>query len=315
MRNRVGCVALVAIIVGGWWHFNHSGVDLNPQPSSQHPVSMDVMKVGMWVVCLTQNGTPEEVASLAKAHRLAYLVVKTTDTAAWWPDSAPGGPNKRIGSRALWIRQCPREEFLRLVEACHQAGVKVYAYGRMHGDYPEVEAEMIRQSLSAGADGFVLDAEGEFCGHPDKARQLVNDALQAAAGKELFYSSFARVRQGAGLTFPYPVFNDGCLAFWAQCYPSMYRWGIDRSVSEVAHQIAEMGKEMQTDGKRLKPWAFTAECVDQRRGRSPRSLPAESLRRYLEAVGRLGHKEANIWRLEFMTPELWDVVDEFTAPR
>jgi hypothetical protein len=108
-----------------------------------------------------------------------------------------------------------------LVTACHNAGLKVFAWGYNYGNNVAGELNVALNALSLGADGFVIDAEYEY------ETNAFNNALaikfcQAikAAYPNRFLAYAPSPSWSLHQTFPYREFGMYCDAIMPQDY-----WG------------------------------------------------------------------------------------------
>jgi hypothetical protein len=106
-----------------------------------------------------------------------------------------------------------------LVNRAHAAGLKIFGWAYAYGNNVSGEINVARNALSQGADGFIIDAEGEY-------ESLANNDLAAAQycqgiravypNRFLAHAPFPIVSLHAG--YPYATFGTNCDAVMPQAY-------------------------------------------------------------------------------------------------
>lgn len=139
---------------------------------------------GMWVWYLSRSegGDPAAIAARAAAAGVRTVFVKSADGTNVWSQF----------SRAA-------------VAALKATGLNVCAWQFVYGNDPLGEARAGAAAATAGADCFVIDAEGAYDGKYAQAQKYVR-ALRAAVGDDypIGLTSFPYVHYHLG--FPYSVF-------------------------------------------------------------------------------------------------------------
>jgi hypothetical protein len=128
------------------------------------------------------------------------------------------------------------EQFENLVSKFHDIGVKVGAWGYVYGDNTESEAERAFQSLNSGADWYIIDAEKEFKGKPDKAKSLINNIRNLKPDAFVAFTSFDIPQYHT--SFPYFEFAKKCDLWMPQIF-----WSNSLDDIETRWKKAEEGYE------------------------------------------------------------------------
>ncbi|MDQ8043489.1 MAG: peptidoglycan-binding domain-containing protein [Solirubrobacteraceae bacterium] len=139
---------------------------------------------GMWIwyVNKSEGGDLAKIAAQAKAADMDTVYVKSADGGGTWSQFTPA-----------------------LVAGLHALGLKVCGWQFVYGTNPTAEASAAAASQIAGADCFVIDAEGAYEGKY-KSAQTYMTALRAAVGPDfpIGLTSFPYVSYHPKL--PYSVF-------------------------------------------------------------------------------------------------------------
>jgi hypothetical protein len=162
----------------------------------------------IWYVSKSEGGTPDAIASRAKAAGIATVFVKSAD-----------------GSSNYWTQFS--SDF---VSALKTRGLKVCAWQYVYGRVPEGEADLGARAVQAGADCLVIDAEAEYEGRYASAQRYIRK-LRADVGPDfpVGLASFPYVDYHP--TLPYSVFlGPGGAQYNA---PQMYWKAIGTSVDNV----------------------------------------------------------------------------------
>ena len=136
---------------------------------------------GMWIWQLEKSdgGNADAIAARAAAASVSTVFIKAGDGTKAWDQFSP-----------------------LLVGALRQRGLKVCAWQFVYGNSPASEASVAAAAIAAGADCFVIDAEGQYEGKYAAAQTYMN-ALRAAAGPSfpIGLTSFPYVDYHPGLPF------------------------------------------------------------------------------------------------------------------
>jgi hypothetical protein len=163
---------------------------------------------GMWVwyVNQTEGGDPVKIASRAAKYRIKTVYIKSGD-----------GPN-------YWT------QFDSIVGPLKQLGLRVCAWQFVYGAKPMAEADVAARAVQAGADCFVIDAEGQYSNKYIAADQYIT-RLRGKVGLDypLGLTSFAYPDFHS--TIPYSVFLGPAGAQWN--LPQMYFKAFGASIPKV----------------------------------------------------------------------------------
>jgi uncharacterized membrane protein YgcG len=162
----------------------------------------------IWHVSNSDGGSPDAIATRAKAAGMGTIVIKSSD-----------------GSTNYWSQFSPD-----LVSALKSRGLKVCGWQYVYGRSPEGEADLGARAVKAGADCLVIDAEAEYEGRYAAAQRYIK-RLRADIGADLpvALASFPYVDYHPQL--PYSVFlGRGAAQYNA---PQMYWKAIGTSVDTV----------------------------------------------------------------------------------
>lgn len=140
------------------------------------PSAFDGNGMWIWYLSKSQGGDPAAIAAQAKAHGVSTVFVKSADgTGAWSQFNAT------------------------TVAALKATGLRVCAWQFVYGTDPVGEAQAGAAAKTAGADCFVIDAEGAYEGKYAQAQQYMTQLRQ------LVGASFP-----VGVTsFPYVDYHPG----------------------------------------------------------------------------------------------------------
>src|ERR1700754_3964036 len=160
-----------------------------PKPSTPPTAPSGIPEVfkgnGMWIWILSSSEGGDVGAIAARAHQagMSTVFVKSAD------------------GRAMRMPQFSPE----LVAELHANGLRVCAWQFVYGDAPAAEAALGIDSVAAGADCLVIDAETKYEGKYAAAQQYMG-AVRAALGPDypIGLTSFPYVDYHS--RFPYSVF-------------------------------------------------------------------------------------------------------------
>ncbi|HEV3230530.1 MAG TPA: peptidoglycan-binding domain-containing protein [Solirubrobacteraceae bacterium] len=191
-------------------HQSHRKHAITPSNSPASPTGSPFDGGGMWIwhVSNSDGGSPDAIASRAKAAGIGTIFIKSAD-----------------GSTNYWSQFSAD-----LVSALKSRGLKVCGWQYVYGRSPEGEADLGARAVKAGADCLVIDAEAEYEGRYAAAQRYIR-RLRADVGPNLpvGLASFPYVDYHPQL--PYSVFlGPGGAQYNA---PQMYWKAIGTSVDTV----------------------------------------------------------------------------------
>jgi hypothetical protein len=106
-----------------------------------------------------------------------------------------------------------------LVNDAHSAGLKIFGWSYQYGADPAGEANVAKAALAKGADGFIIDAEGEYerlANNAAAATTFCQSVKAAYPNHFLAHAPFPVVSYHAA--FPYYTFGKYCDAVMPQDY-------------------------------------------------------------------------------------------------
>ncbi|MFN7138542.1 MAG: immunoglobulin domain-containing protein, partial [Limisphaerales bacterium] len=207
-----------------------------------------------------------------------------------------------------------------LVTAAHNAGLKIFGYGRVYGlDIPG-EIAVATNVLSLGADGFIIDAEIEYESHiltnnHAAAEEYCQGIRAAYPNAFLGHAPFALINSHP--TFPYVTFGKYVDVVMPQCYWKSF--GI--SPSNMVHQLDTQWRNWQnsltgSDTNAIKPLVPIGQAW------SPSSTNVTTGAEIAEFVNRLktnsnpasmgGYKGVSFWRADLHSPDMWGGISGVT---
>ena len=193
------------------------------------PLPKFVLGKGIWIFQLKEceSGNVDKIVAKAKWAGLDYLLVKTHN-----------------GSD--WVDYNDSEKVTELITKAHAAGIKVYAWGYVYGNYPEEEADRAIESMAIGCDGYVWNAEIHMKNRYQAAETqctLVRTYVDTVCPEKILgYSTFCRVQNQAGI--PFETYDKYCDVAMPQVYFSWFRgWsGKNAAVRTMNIWLGEQSK-------------------------------------------------------------------------
>jgi len=141
------------------------------------------------------------------------------------------------------------------MHACHEAGIKVAAWGYVYGDHPEAEADMAIDALKMGADAYIWNCEKEF---KDTKKKIARKSARILCSKVrnwvnanqptklLGYSTFCRVNEGIAVGIPFDIFDFFSDVAMPQVYWKEFRgW----TAENAAFRMMEEWRKLQAGWK------------------------------------------------------------------
>jgi hypothetical protein len=206
-----------------------------------------------------------------------------------------------------------------LVNDAHSAGLKIFGWTYMYGTNPTGEANVAKAALGKGADGFIIDAEGEYerLANNATAAQTFCESVRAAYPNHfLAHAPFPIVSYHSA--FPYYTFGKYCDAVMPQDYwdaigvsPSrMNQWRNDEW-NTLYNNFRSTGK-----ADAIKP------IIPIAQGWNVSSTNTLSGQEILDFVSLLkstanpaspgGYKGVSFWSVQHHTAEHWNAIGQFT---
>ncbi|MCW2984609.1 MAG: Peptidoglycan-binding domain 1 protein [Conexibacter sp.] len=227
---------------------------------------------GMWIWQLekSEGGDVDAIAARAAAAGVSTVYVKAGDGTTPWDQFTP-----------------------LLVGALHQRGLKACAWQFVYGNSPTAEAGVAAAAIHAGADCFVIDAEGQYEGKY-AAAQTYMSALRAAVGASypIGLTSFPYVDYHPGLPFSVFLGPGGAQANLPQAY-----WkDIGGTVDAISAHTLAHNRIYQTAIAPL--------------GQTYDNPAAADLRRFRQLWAAYGAQGVSWWSWQATDDAHWNVLDE-----
>lgn len=148
----------------------------------------------VWSIASTCSGDLDAIITKARDIGASGVIVKSHDGSNVW------------------------DQFASTVGTLRASGLTVGAWGYHYGDDVEGEAAAAIKSIEAGADWYIIDAEIEYEGKHDQAKQLGEKLRAIYPNFPIGYSSFPFADLHPD--FPYAEFSSFCNVALPQVY-----WG------------------------------------------------------------------------------------------
>jgi hypothetical protein len=239
------------------------------------PTAFDGNGMWIWYLSRSEGGDPTAIATQAAAHGVSTVFVKSADgTGVWSQFSATA------------------------VAALKATGLRVCGWQFVYGRDPIGEARAAAAAKDAGADCFVIDAEGAYEGKYAQAQRYMTK-LRALVGDDypIGLTSFPYVDYHPGL--PYSVFMapDGGARF---NLPQVYWKTIGDTVdASLAHTYE---------------WNLPYETALYPLGQTYDGPKAADVRRFRQLSGAYGARGVSWWVWQYASGSDWDAVGALIDP-
>ncbi len=253
-----------------------------------------VIGKGVWTHRLEQceGGDIDKMIKRAKENGLDYITLKVADGREYRNKTSFWGSNEP----AKWTVQSP------LVEAFHQAGIKVYAWGFNYLRHPEIEADRAIEALKLGADGYIFDVEEQSRYRATMAEKLSSKVRawvdRHCPEKILVCSTYCRIDRQPGL--PLDRFGKYCDLFMPQAYHQTFGWSPEQTINQMCLVWMRQERAWSKAGKSdsIKPIIPT--------GQAHVSIPAIEITQFANAAQ--GYAGVNFWLWDTMGQKQWHAV-------
>jgi hypothetical protein len=244
-----------------------SGVRPNPAIG---PSAFDGDGMWIWYLSKSHGGSPARIAAQAKAHGVRTIYVKSADGTSVWSQFTADA-----------------------IAALKATGLRVCGWQFVYGSNPVGEAVAAAAAKDAGADCFVIDAEGAYEGKYAQAQRYI-EKLRELVGDDypIGLTSFPYVDYHPGL--PYSVFmGPGGASF---NLPQVYWKTIGDTVDEsLAHTYM---------------WNIPYETPIFPLGQTYDGPRANDIRRFRQLSDAYGARGVSWWVWQFATDSDWDAVGD-----
>ncbi|MDB6121455.1 MAG: Fibronectin type domain protein [Pedosphaera sp.] len=229
--------------------------------------------------------------SYEKSKGMSFIVVKAGDGATIFPSS--GSPQFTTS----------------LVNAAHTAGLKIFGYDRSWGTNIAGEITICTNAFNMGADGFVIDAEGEWessnlPNNTTAATQLCQGIKNAFPTRFLAHAPFPLISLHS--TFPYKQFGLYCDAVMPQDY-----W------NDIGVTPTQMVSDMDTEWRNwqnsltgnftnaIKPIAPIGQASSPATGAEITTF-VNALKSDANPATKGGYRGVSFWRADLHTTDMWN---------
>jgi len=245
----------------------------------------------MWQIPKCDGGSPAAITARLVKSNASHVMIKIADGASWPYNIDPK-------TKVDWIPP--------VLVALKQAGLAVWGWQYVRGDYPEAEANLaVQRAVSLGIDGFVVDAEIEYkkAGKAGAARRYMT-ALRAGLGSMPIALSTYRFPR-THPDFPFAAFLEQCDLAMPQVY------------FEQAHNVEDQLERCVQQYLALQPARpiIPTGPTYSHGGWRP---TAGEVERFLVRAKAMGLTAANFWAYDFSTRpsfhDLWDAIAAFDWP-
>jgi hypothetical protein len=203
-----------------------------------------------------------------------------------------------------------------LIQRAHAAGLKIFAWAYVYGANVQGEINVALNALSLGADGFIIDAEGEYERLPNNAAvaEQYCQAIRAAyPNRFLAHAPFPIISYHRA--FPYVTFGKYCDAVMPQAY--WYAIGVSPT-----YMVEWLNREWRTwhsslvgaDTNAIKPLAPIGQGWD---ALAPGEITAfvQALKTNTPAASPGGYNGVSFWSCQHHTPAMWEEITAVTIGR
>jgi hypothetical protein len=238
------------------------------------PSAFDGSGMWIWYLSKSEGGDPAAIAAQAGAHGVHTVFVKSADGAGAW---------SQFNATA--------------VAALKATGLRVCGWQFVYGNDPLGEARAAAAAKDAGADCFVIDAEGAYEGKYAQAQRYI-EQLRTLVGPDfpIGLTSFPYVDYHPGL--PYSVFmGPGGATF---NLPQVYWKTIGDSVDTALAHTYEWNSPYET------PIFPLGQTYD-----GPR---AADVRRFRQLSTAYGARGVSWWVWQFASDSDWNAVGALVDP-
>lgn len=234
----------------------------------------------IWNIRNCENGSVQQIASLAKEAGLTHVLIKVADR--YYPYNVSTDGNT--------------DYVPPLVHALRNAGIQVWGWQYIYGYEPQLEARMaVKRIHELALDGFVVDAEKEFkqSSHEQSARIYMQELRSRQPDLPLALSSYRF--PSLHMQFPWKAFLDYVNFSMPQVY-----W-------EKAHNPGEQLTRTLREYQRLSPNrpVFPTGAAYKNNGWRP---SPEDIVEFLTTVEKTNLTGCNFWNWEQCRrdlPEVW----------
>jgi len=233
------------------------------------PSAFDGSGMWIWYLSRSEGGDPAAIAAQAAAHGVSTVFVKSADGSGAW---------SQFNATA--------------VAALKATGLRVCGWQFVYGRDPLGEARAAAAAKDAGADCFVIDAEGAYEGKYAQAQRYMTKLRElVGADFPIGLTSFPYVDYHPGLPYSVLMAPGGGATF---NLPQVYWKTIGDSVDEsLAHTFQ---------------WNLPYETAIYPLGQTYDGPKAADVRRFRQLSGAYGARGVSWWVWQFASDSDWDAL-------
>lgn len=243
-------------------------------PSSPRGTPFDGAGMWVWELPNTEGGNAGAIASKALGNNVSTVFIKSGDGTNYWNQFSP-----------------------QLVADLKARGLRVCAWQYVYGNNPAGEAATAARSKDAGAECFVIDAEGEYEGKYAQAREYTAK-LREAVGRDfpIGLAGFPYVHYHP--SYPYSAFlGDGGAQFNV---PQTYWKDIGGGVDQVVETTYNVNRPY---GRPIVPI-----------GQTYTQPPLEEIQRFRALVAANGSTGHSWWSWQETQDPEWAAIGQPLSP-
>jgi hypothetical protein len=243
-------------------------------PSTPNGTPFDGAGMWVWELPNTEGGNSSAIAQRALGNNVSTVFIKSGDGTSYWDQFSP-----------------------QLVADLKSRGLRVCAWQYVYGRDPAGEAATAARAKEAGAECFVIDAESEYEGKYDQAREYTAK-LREAVGRDfpVGLAGFPYVHYHP--SYPYSAFfGDGGAQFNV---PQVYWKEIGGGVDQVVENTYNVNRPY---GRPIVPI-----------GQTYNQPPLEEIQRFRQLVAANGSGGHSWWSWQETQDPEWTAIGQPLAP-
>jgi hypothetical protein len=243
-------------------------------PSTPKGTPFDGAGMWVWELPNTEGGNSSAIAQRALGNNVSTVFIKSGDGTSYWDQFSP-----------------------QLVADLKARGLRVCAWQYVYGRDPAGEAATAARAKEAGAECFVIDAESEYEGKYDQAREYTAK-LREAVGRDfpVGLAGFPYVHYHP--SYPYSAFfGDGGAQFNV---PQAYWKEIGGGVDQVVENTYNVNRPY---GRPIVPI-----------GQTYNQPPLEEIQRFRQLVAANGSTGHSWWSWQETQDPEWTAIGQPLAP-
>jgi hypothetical protein len=243
-------------------------------PSTPRGTPFDGAGMWIWELPNSEGGDPAAIAQRALGNNVSTVFIKSGDGTSYWNQFSP-----------------------QLVADLKARGLRVCAWQYVYGRDPAGEAATAARAKEAGAECFVIDAESEYEGRYDQAREYTAK-LREAVGRDypVGLAGFPYVHYHPSYPFS-AFFGDGGAQFNV---PQVYWKEIGGGVDQVVETTYNVNRPY---GRPIVPI-----------GQTYNQPPVEEIQRFRQLVAANGSGGHSWWSWQETQDPEWTAIGQPLSP-